>query len=288
MLLEAREAQATGDLARASALLESVVAMDPADAYAWAKLGTVELDREQFASGMEALERAIELRPDYAGAYSQLAQCYVDLDKLPEAEATFRTSIRLHATAARYVMLGDVLEKRGSVVEAEAAYRSALDLDPEDAEAMLNLAVLVRAHHRDEALSLLDGAIAADPAYAPAYRERGSMRAADQRYADAESDLRTAVHLDPGEPWAAIYLGHVLWATDRLQEAEEVFRQVSRSMPGWELPHKLLGDVFEKLDRYEEAESEYRLAVDLDPSDSDSAYQLGRHLILAGCHAEAL
>jgi Flp pilus assembly protein TadD len=60
-----------------------------------------------------------------------------------EAEARFRESLRAHETASARFGLGLLLKERGDRAGAEAEYRRAAALDPDYADAWLNLGGLL-------------------------------------------------------------------------------------------------------------------------------------------------
>ena len=104
------------DYAHAASLFEQAIALDSNFAMAWRKLGVSGL---HLGSGRDQVVAA-------------LRHAYTLRDRLPEVE-------RLH-TAAFYSW--NVTEDFGS---AEAAYRQALALDPDDNTALTNLALIVAA-----------------------------------------------------------------------------------------------------------------------------------------------
>src|SRR3989475_2595702 len=65
----AREATVLGSLARAEALLERALALDPANAAAWNDLGVVLVRRRQHRRGIEAIQRSLALDPKHADAH---------------------------------------------------------------------------------------------------------------------------------------------------------------------------------------------------------------------------
>jgi len=69
----AREATVLGSLARAEALLERALALEPADAAAWNDLGVVLVRRRQHRRGIEAIQRSLALDPKHAEAHLNLA-----------------------------------------------------------------------------------------------------------------------------------------------------------------------------------------------------------------------
>jgi serine/threonine-protein kinase len=91
---------------------------------------------------------------------------------------------------------------------SEAAYRSAIGIDPNYAPAYCNRANSLTALGRfDEALAELRTAIKLEPSYALAYFNLGCAQAAAARFAEAASAYRQAIRHDPDYAEAYINLG---------------------------------------------------------------------------------
>ncbi len=134
---EARTTEADGRTQEAIRLLESVVRQAPLHAGAWAFLADLYAGEEQFAAAEEAFNRAIAAKPDYAAAYSGLGRSLAALGRNRDALSAFEASIRLHPTASRYVLLADVQGSLEANSAAEQSLRRALELEPDNEEAML-------------------------------------------------------------------------------------------------------------------------------------------------------
>src|SRR5439155_22420 len=150
----AREATVLGSLARAEALLERALALEPADAAAWNDLGVVLVRRRQHRRGIEAIQRSLALDPKHAEAHLNLAVALEQdgqtlgageatvLGSLARAEALLERALALEpADAAAWNDLGVVLVRRRQHRRGIEAIQRSLALDPKHAEAHLNLAV---------------------------------------------------------------------------------------------------------------------------------------------------
>lgn len=99
------------------------------------------------------------------------------------------------------VNLGNFYSDSGQFAEAEAAYRTALRLEPKFMQAYINLADLKRrAQHEDEAEQLLKKAINLAPGYAAAHHALGLLLVRTQRMVEALSELKQAGRLDQATP----------------------------------------------------------------------------------------
>lgn len=125
------------------------------------------------------------------------------------AERAFRAALEEDPSDVRaHLDLGLALEMQDRLDEAAHAYRAALDVDPTFAEALNNLGVLLRdAGRTEEAVRLLREAVRVRPGFASAQLNLGL---ALEDAGDAEGAMaayRRVIALAPEEPTARIQLG---------------------------------------------------------------------------------
>ena len=84
--------------------------------------------------------RALELKPDYAEAHSNLGVAFKDQGKVDEAIACYRRALELKPDFAEaHSNLGVAFKDQGKLDEALACFRRALELKPDYAAAHSNL-----------------------------------------------------------------------------------------------------------------------------------------------------
>jgi tetratricopeptide (TPR) repeat protein len=121
--------------------------MDPKQTAIWAQLADANMQlsatktgADQQAAldkGMEAYTKAIELKPDDAAFHNNYALALVKAKKIPEAQAELTKAAQLDPTNAGryYYNLGAVLVNSGQNDAAGEAFKKAIDLDPNYADA---------------------------------------------------------------------------------------------------------------------------------------------------------
>lgn len=131
-----------------------------------------------------------------------------------------------------HVTLGAFYADRGLPAEAEAAYRTALRLDPRFVPAMVNLADLYRALQREpEGEQQLRQALLIEPDSAAASHSLGLLLARTQRLAAALPLLRHASELDASNGRYAYVYGIALNSAGETGEALSVLRRAHVRQP---------------------------------------------------------
>lgn len=115
-------------------------------AEAYTELGNTKTGADQQAAydkGLEAYKKAIELKPDDAAYHNNYALALVKDKKIPEAQAELTKAAELDATNAGkyYYNLGAVLVNAGQNDAAAEAFKKAIQLDPNYADAHYQYAI---------------------------------------------------------------------------------------------------------------------------------------------------
>jgi Tfp pilus assembly protein PilF len=141
---KALDAKKSKDREKLLDLLKQIVAIDPNDFQAWAKLGAIYSKLKGYDDAEEAFQKAIELRTDYAPAMVGLGRVYLAQIKTDKAIAIAQRAVAADPASARaFQVLGNAYlqAKKGSL--GVEALNKALALDPMGvADSHLMLAVL--------------------------------------------------------------------------------------------------------------------------------------------------
>jgi tetratricopeptide (TPR) repeat protein len=131
----------------AVASLTKAAEIDPKQAAVWsylaeanvglAKTKTGEEQQAALGKGLEAYQKALELKPDDAAAHNNYALALAQGKKIPEAQAELTKAAQLDPTKAGqyFYNLGAVLVNTGQAEPACDAFKKALDADGNYAEA---------------------------------------------------------------------------------------------------------------------------------------------------------
>jgi tetratricopeptide (TPR) repeat protein len=131
-------------------------------------------------------------------ALPSMAQTVADNSK-PAAPAPAAAGASADASAVTAPLASaHALLKKRQFTEAAAAFRVILEKAPTSAEAHVGLVrSLLREQHLDEAREAATKAVAAAPSFAIVHAASGDVAFREGRFADSESEYRTAMKLDP-------------------------------------------------------------------------------------------
>ncbi len=188
------------------------------------------------------------------------------------AEAAYRKAIEIDPESAQpWNCLGNLLQDHlGRPAEAEAAYRMAIEIDPKYSHPWNGLGNLLQVHlaRAADAEAAYRRAIELNPTYSSPWNNLGVLLQDHLgRPADAEAAYRKAIELDLqfAKPWHN--LGVLLKEhLGRLADAEAAYRKAIELDPKFAYPWNSLGNLLKvQLGRAAEAEAAYRMAIELDP-----------------------
>jgi len=163
------------------------------------------------------------------------------------------------------------LAARGRLEEAEDAFRLAVELDPERAEAHFLLG---------RTLVSLSNVEVGRGGEAPGTDGLSiTLGRNDETLEEAIRELRAASELAPDDLDYAYWVGRALHVAKRHDEAIEVLKGVVARDPAHGLAHKRLGLVHQHRGDYEEAKASFRAAMPLLPRDPGVPFQYGNLLL---------
>jgi Flp pilus assembly protein TadD len=160
------------------------------------------------------------------GPLINLGVLYAGQRRRADAEAAYRDALALEPdNATALTNLGVLLADLDRTDEAEACHRRAIALVPDNAAAHTNLGLLLQAQHRDaEAETCQRRAVALAPEQGEAHTNLGNLLADHGDPREAEAHLRRALELSTDPAPAHQNLGVFLAAQGRDDEAEACFR----------------------------------------------------------------
>lgn len=144
------------------------------------------------------IDRAIEIRPDYADAYNNRGNVLQGLNRFSEALVSYDRSISLKPdSASAHNNRGNALRKLDRFSEALSAYQKAIELKPDYAEAFCNMGcTLADLGQVEDARRFYMATLTMDPSFAKAHYNLGSLENASGNYDLAFNCYDKAISLD--------------------------------------------------------------------------------------------
>ncbi|MFZ1946060.1 MAG: tetratricopeptide repeat protein [bacterium] len=222
------------------------------------------------------------MNPD---AYYSLAATYAAQGDLAGAERYYKKTLELDpGDAAAWLNLGlEVYQQQGRLEAAEACYRRALSLKPGYALAIFDLACLAEVRGRiSEAESLYREAINLDPLMPGPHRNLAVLALSRGDNVGARNLYRQAHRLAPRDATALVGLGVTTFVLDGLGPAEEFFDRALELEPDNPDTHFNLALVYMQAGMPSEAADAALRVMELTPRD-DQAYAIyARAMAAAG------
>jgi serine/threonine-protein kinase len=233
---------------------------------------------------------ALALRSRNPAMHATLGSLLEKKGRLDEAIAAYRESIRLEPKFdPAYIDLGLALDRKELRDEAVAALEHAHRLKPDRADAPFHLGrVLVKLGRLDEAVAAFREAARLDPAWSAAHQQLGLALLRQHRSDEAQGAFQEAVRACGDDAVAHIGLGRSFYEEDRPVEAMASFRKAIQLQPDNAFAHGFLGIVLENTGRLDEGIAEYRESIRLKPDSAEIHPFLGTALRKKGEFAESL
>ena len=135
-------------------------------------MGNALQEQGKLEEAIEAYNKALAIKPDYADAYNNMGVTLQDQGKLEEAIEAYNKALAIKPDYAEaYNNMGVTLKEQGKLEEAIEAYNKALAIKPDYADAYNNMGVALQDQGKlEEAIEAYNKALAIKPDYAEAYR----------------------------------------------------------------------------------------------------------------------
>jgi tetratricopeptide (TPR) repeat protein len=179
-------------------------------------------------SAADVIMNRLQQRGDDVATLLEVAGYYRRIRDLTKAEEILRQALEIEPQRlVALLQLGSVLERQKRYDEAEKVFRAALTLEP-DAAVVLNYIGYMNADRGvrvEEALSLIEKALANDPENGAYLDSLGWALYRLGRFEEAERHVRRAVSKTGRNAVVLDHMGDILVKRGRAREAIEFWRQ---------------------------------------------------------------
>jgi protein O-GlcNAc transferase len=279
-----------GDFATAAHWFEGAIRVDGSRAGYHFSLGEAHRRGGALAPAMHAYAKAIALEPDLAMAHTNLGIIHYQQGDLAQALACFAEAARINPSNPQAMAnLGRVHFDLGELAQAERSFRREVELKPDNARAHYNLGSVLQAADRvPEACDSFRRALELNPQDAESHNNLGILLNALHTPAEAESHFRQAIRVQPQFVAAYNNLALALRNQERYLEAVEQCRTATTLNADFAEAHLNLAGLLQALGRLDEAVSECERAIGLRPELALAHNNLGSCLHARGQIEDAL
>ncbi|KAI1293595.1 Cell division cycle protein 27 -like protein [Halotydeus destructor] len=194
-----------------SILAQELVDFDKNAPETWCVAGNCFSLQKEHETAIKFLQRAIQVDPDFAYAYTLLGHELVSTEEMDHAMASFRNAIRIdprHYNA--WYGIGMINFKQEKYSLAETHYKKALEISPFSPVLTCHLGVVQHSQKKtDVALKTLDKAIEMDPKNALCKFQRASFYLSLDKHDEALRELEELKKLVPKESLVYFLIGKV-------------------------------------------------------------------------------
>ncbi len=220
------------------------------------------------------------------------AKKFVEESKLAEARIELQTAVDLKPEQAEgYYQLAEVLIKLGDYSRSLENYNSAINFDPNHKEARIHLASLqLIAKQYEQAESNLNHVLTLEPNNDDANILMANLIATGPRkdLEGARSTLNSVLERDPKSVPALGSLGHLELTTNNAKLAEEYFVKGLKIEPNNQALQMALADLLARQGRLDEAQETLSKLVTSNPDQTGLRYVLGEFFLRRGLNENAL
>jgi len=231
-----------GQLQQALKQAETLVQLFPQSAILFNIQGAVLKGLGQLGLSVEAYNKALAIKPDYAEACFNMGNALKDQGKLEEAIKAYSKALTIKPdNADAYHNMGITLKDQGKLEEAIKAYSKALAIKPDYADAYYNMGITLKDQGKlEEAIEAYNKALAIEPDFAEAYNNMGITLQEQDKLEEAIEAFNKALAIKPDNAQAYYNMGNALKEQHRLDEAVEAYNKALAIKPDYAEAHRYL------------------------------------------------
>lgn len=250
--------------------------------------GNILFDQQDFPAALEAYQKSVELDPKFEDALLDLAYMNSLLGDFELAIKHINDALRENEYLPRaYYMKGQIYKQTGDTALAVSSYQTVTEIDPENYDAFVALALLYSQRKNDLAIEYFNTALSIKPdnteaLYGKAMFLQESANGDTAMYNRAFDIYRNILDADPSNAAAAFNQGYIyleyLAPEDETayQKAADWFTRAVEIYPMYYQAFYNRGLCHESMDMLDRAEKDYRKALAIQPDYEPAARALER------------
>lgn len=192
------------------------------------------MDNQISSRSLQTMLKAGELFPKRVPTLLKLSETQLILQQYDDAITTINNIIKIDpSNAEAYFMLGMVLRDQGETKRAITAFQTATEMDAKLIDAWISLGNIYEANKNPKALDY----------------------------------YKTAIGIDPNNPYAQHALAFYYQNTNKITEAIRIYKTLHNSHPSFTNAYLNNGILYMELDSLQNAYEEFNIMVGMDPKD---------------------
>ncbi|MCZ2152003.1 MAG: tetratricopeptide repeat protein [Bryobacterales bacterium] len=287
-------------VAKAIDYYRAAIKADPTASFLSEELAELYIQSGKIRDAVLETEEALKQNPDDLNLRRVLGRIYTrligDTQNNRVNEEMLKKAIEQYAKIAEkapndsstYLMLGRLYKVAQNSPESEKAYKRALELDPNNEEALTGLAmVYADVGDTKSAADLLKKATEKNPSV----RTLAALAAAYEQlrdYTNAAATLRKALEMSPGNAEVKRGLAQNLLLSDKLDESLELFQQLASEDPKDAQAQLRISQIYRQQRNFDKAREAAKKAQELDPNSLEIKYNQVNLLEAEGKTPEAI
>ena len=256
-----------GKLDEAIEAYNKSVLLKPDYAEAYNNMGIVLQDQGKLERAVGAYKKAIAIESDFAEAYNNMGTALQDQGKLKEAIEAYNKAVTIQPDYANaYNNMGTAQKKQGKLDKAIVSYTKALVIKPDYAEVHNNMGTALKDQGKlVEAVEAYNKALVIKPKYAEVYNNMGVALKNQGKLGEAIEAFKNAISTKPDNIDAYYNMGNALKKQGKLEEAIEAYKRVLSIQPDYAEANNNLGIALNTQGKLEEAMKAYHKALSFKP-----------------------
>jgi tetratricopeptide (TPR) repeat protein len=276
-------------------LFQRMIAVTDRNYMAHYDLGNLYTRQKRIDEAIAQYRAALDDEPNYADAANNLGGLLLDLKRYDEAVPQYLNAARINPDFTHYFSLANALADSASArrddaqfAQAVQAYRQALALDSNSAEAYHNFGLTWAAQGNDRAaIPEYEEAARLQPNLEPAQFDLAEALSRAGRKDEAITHYTFAERLNPGHAETHNGLGLCYAMRGDMADASRELKEAVRLQPGNAGAWGNLGNALAAQNKFDDAVSAYAAALHLNPADFQTEFNFGLTLYRQGKNAAA-
>lgn len=235
-------------------------------------------DQEKFQEARIELQTAVDLKPEDAEAYYQLAEVLVRLGEYGRAIENYNSAINYnpnHLNARLHLASLQLIAKQYE--QAESNIERVVSIEPSNEDALIlksNLVSIGPRRNADEARRILKQILDRNPNSVPALGSLGHLELSNDNQKLAEDLFSKAISLEPNNQALQMAMADLFARQGRLDEAQEKLSQLVTDNPKATGFKYVLGEFFLRRGLNDNALDQYEEILKQDPLRHDARDKL--------------